>query len=594
MLIYILLYMTNHNTLQNSYTGIYLERSGVHAAASVEVLLAEPEVLLSDNEKNEVYQFEADVFNHRLDDGVTVGGAIRAQRDEETVAPFFFSEAFIQGLITMPSSEGDKAMPTFETANDVYVWLATSIADGALSHGTLVSMAKSSAGHYASQLTGSLSNEVPISDNAIDRMPLVLQPEKFIKMTNDVQKARHFVATQRQPHATIKHPIDGAKRAIVDTYTGKINSLAASNVPMSEYLYLQSSLVGDEDMMTVARESIPKGLRNGVMSENTRPGIFRRLDYIRNGMGYDSEGKSTAVSDLISSSASEVFAGQVGESESHFTPEQLAMLKQTMLTPEQQQGLFSNVLNAAGLLEGVRSDEESSDTMRFEVVVNKAKSTFMVSPGSKEFRVSSTPRSLYDTIVVGGFHELEHINQALADKQFGDTLKIAGVRGKRIAMLREGGANSQQRQAELKLFGQSKPVASLTYANALKAIEAGGGIEEAAAAFYAAKCAVSPAMSKSDAAAEAADRVLRLVRQGGKNSKAMSYAEEAILHNETAAMEDSVRARATAVTCLDLSDQLRLHRFGLLPSIDSTHVDWTPYVLEAAAPYIDEALSEVK
>ena len=586
--------MTSRDILQNSYTGIYLERSGVNAVNMVEVLLDEPEMPLTDEEKAEVYQYETSLFTHDLGNNVSVSEAIRAQADEETIAPFFFADAFIKGAITLPDGEQGSVVPSFEAAQDVYVWLATSIKTGALSRESLVTMAEASAEHYMNSLTDSLANELPIADTAVDRMPLVLQPEKFITMVNNVQKSRQFIVGERQTQTKVEQPIEGAKRAVLDVYLGKINSLVASDVPMSEYLYLQSALINDDEMMDVARESIPSGLRRSVIDESTRPAVLRRLDYIRNGMGYRRESGASSVSEIITSSSPAMFESQVDAESAHFTPQQLEAFKQTMLTPEQQAAFFTRVIDAAGLLEGAPSDGDANDGVRFKVRINKEKTTFMVAPGAKEFRVSSVPRSLYDVIVVGGFHELTHINQALADKQFGNTLKIAGLRGKRIAMLREGGANQKQRQAELQLFGRSKPVASLTYASALKAIEAGGGIKEAAVAFYEAKRTSSPSTAKKAAAAEAADRVLRIVRQGGLNSKAMSYAEEVILHNETEGMSDAVKARATAITCLDLPDQVRLHRYGLLPEIDNTDIDWTPYILEVATPYIDEITSKVK
>jgi len=45
------------------------------------------------------------------------------------------------------------------------------------------------------------------------------------------------------------------------------------------------------------------------------------------------------------------------------------------------------------------------------------------------------------------------------------------------------------------------------------------------------------------------------------------------------------------ITCLDLDDQERLHRFGLLPKVTNDTVDWLALVLKHVQHYIQQALS---
>lgn len=64
------------------------------------------------------------------------------------------------------------------------------------------------------------------------------------------------------------------------------------------------------------------------------------------------------------------------------------------------------------------------------------------------------------------------------------------------------------------------------------------------------------------------------------------------MHGELAEASPEVRQRATMITTLDLDDQLRLHRYGLLPTPDEAGVDWTPILLKRLEPLIQQALNQ--
>ena len=84
--------------------------------------------------------------------------------------------------------------------------------------------------------------------------------------------------------------------------------------------------------------------------------------------------------------------------------------------------------------------------------------------------------------------------------------------------------------------------------------------------------------------------MLRLLNYG-KNSQSMSYVEEEILQNELGEIPEDMRSRATLITCLSLTDQAKLHQFGLLPTSSTDSIDWSHDILQRVMPYIDAALA---
>jgi hypothetical protein len=149
----------------------------------------------------------------------------------------------------------------------------------------------------------------------------------------------------------------------------------------------------------------------------------------------------------------------------------------------------------------------------------------------------------------------------------------------------------RQRAAEREIFGTSKPIA-FTYAKALHSLESGGGVDGATRAFYDEKLRINPNMKPQAAAREAADRVLRLLHYGGRNSRAMSYAEGGLFVAELDAADETVQMRVGVIASLDLVDQVKLHKYGLLPKIDKTDTDWEPHIQAVVEPYIREALEK--
>ncbi|HSW74818.1 MAG TPA: hypothetical protein VLG16_03020 [Candidatus Saccharimonadales bacterium] len=570
---------------QEGYFGLYLERSGVGARDMAEQLLNPPELPLDAGSLTEVIEYENNLFEARVD-GSSLESIIRSQKSEDVVAPLFFGAAFVDGSVDVSAC----GATVFESAEEAYVWLSRSIDEKTIAPDQLLALARESSRSYKRKTEEALLSGAPLDANELHAMSLVVEPEKAISQAQLAAKARAVLKAERKGQYSEGDLEGDAKAAIVEVYLARINAAVAENVAVMQYLVEQSDMIGKPEVALAAVSAIPAGLRNALSGES-RQDVFRRLDYLRNGIAVLGEGRTSVVSDKLVN----LDLASVEENAAVFSKEETRILKSTMLQPAEIQGIFSRVIAKGSLLSS--EDPQSWNKDRkfraaddlFQVHENPSKATFQVNGISGAYLTPPEPRSIYDVMVVGGFHELTHINQAQSDRALGQTLKICTLRGKRTSMLTEGGANMVQREAEVRFFGKSKPWA-LTYGHALQALENGGSIFDATKAFYEEKRRVMPDIAPEVAAREATDRVMRLVRGGGLSSQPMAYAEEAILARELDGASPEVLNRATAISSLDFVDQRRLHKYGLLPTVNRTSIDWTKLIVEELQPHITTAL----
>ena len=504
--------------------------------------------------------------------------------------PRFFADAFLKGHVHIDGLEAD--IRQCHTPEGVYAWLARSARDQSISEADFLAMALQSGEYYRLEMAQALlKNEKP-NDQILDSMPIAIDPKKLLEYAGATLEARHHLIELRSQNQANVHGLEGAKRAFIDIYTKVINGAVAADVVTLKFLAQQAELIGDEELAEVTYETLPHNLRKAAVDTNRSHALAKRLDYIKNGIGYDEQGRASAVDQAVFFEP--LVETEIATEAPQYTLEQREVLRQTQVNKEVMQSVFKQVIADAGLLS--TEDESTWYAGRgqraadglCQVVYHPTKNTFEFDRLDYTLRTPNTSRTLYDVMTIGA-HELTHINQSLADDAFGQFFRIGTLKGRRIAMIRETVANIVQRQLEKQLFGESKPVA-YAYAKAIKELESGKGIFDATKAFYDEKLRANPGIGAANAAKEAADRVLRLMISDGTNSQPLSYAEENIMNGELADAPQEVRQRATLVTCLDLDDQVRLHRYGLLGDMNHTTIDWTPLLLHRLQPLIDQAL----
>lgn len=581
-----------HETI--GYRGFYLERSGENSAVLVENLLAPPERPLSEEERRDVYNFESDLYELEVKPGITIEEIIRSGKSEDSMAPLVFPEAFIRGEVNLSKLPEASRSTQFSEADDVYKWFAELTQNDSIEKNTLLKMAKDSADFYRAVAKDALLSGKSLDASLEQSLSIVLDTKREIGHAENVFMLRDILLELRGDYTEQSDNLEGSKRAIIDVYLAKINSMCGTSIVRMDYIKKQAEYSQDEELAHEATSLVPQTFKRALDEDAVRESLLRRLDYLSNGMGLDKSGTASAVSarlfEVKDSEPEEMEVDPV------FTNEETERLKAAILQPEQLDEIVSNILRKANLLSSEDAStwyptrtHRASDNL-FQVVENPGKSSFAVDTHSGVYKYASVPRPIYNFLLVGCFHELTHVNQGVADERMGRALRIATLKGKRCAMLREGGANARHRNAERELFGVSRP-AALTYPKAYRTLHETGSIYEAAKTFYDEKTAVHSDIAKEDAAKEAVDRVLRLKRLGGYSSGALSYAEGAILQAELSDKDPALLERAMMVTSLDLVDQVRLHRYGLLPEVSHEDIEWDELIMEEMKPYIEAALN---
>ncbi len=575
------------------YQGIYLERAGVNAGDLVRKLQELPERPLDDHDRQDALAFEKVLADYELKSKRTMADVIRGSKGEDVVAPIVFTEPFTSGDVQSDAID----MPKFDSANSVLLWFAERAVDPSIDKSKLKKLIARAADDYKWKVADALVQGVDVDVDTLSYSPIVMDVEQANNDGRDLYESRQVLLGLRSTYSESDiSDLDAAKRAIVDVYLGRINDLIAKQVPITEYIKEQAELLKDDGMYADALSIVPSGLRSAIVGK-ARGALFRRLDFLRNGMGLANGSASVVAGEAIDDA--EAIADTDETVRARYTPEQIKKLKEYMLTPDRMLALMEGIMSKANMLSAEKVESPEAAVLRsgrafdelFQVIINPGKGSFAVDNIRGLYKVSKTSRSLYEFMTIGGAHELTHVNQGIANKELGNELRIAELRGRRISMLSEGGADAVQRAYEKKLSGTSKPIA-LTYAHALEALESGGSVFDATKAFYNEKIRTHPDIDKHRAAFEAADRTLRLVRMGGISSQPMAYAEEGILMREIEGLDDSGRARAAAITALDFVDQVRLHCYGLLPESKTKPIDWIPLIEEELIGEIEEALAK--
>jgi hypothetical protein len=569
-------------TVQDS---ISMERSGKRSRELSEKLLAAPEKPLSVEDAELAISFESEMCDYKVSEVLTLEALIQTRKSETHT---YYAEAFLNGHVQVPGLEG--TLRQHQTPEDVYKFLALAARDKTINTSDLRELSRQSISFYKTEMQHALLSNSEPHESLFDSISIAIEPEKVLEFARAGREARQYIKAQRKAYSAEDSGLDGAKRALVDIYTKKVNGLVMSDVSTLQCLINQSTLIEDEETITNATEIMSPSFLKAVSNPATRSILYKRFDYIRNGIGYDGNGRASAVDN-------DIFVTLDNQNEAEvnsplYSIEDRERLRGVVLNKKTIHELLKGMVSDGNMLSS--EDESTWSPARgrraedglFQVVYQPVKDTLSVNGIDGTLKTPNKERSLYDVITVS-VHELTHINQSQADQALGSQLRIGRLKGRRVSMLREAGANLVQRRLEMELFGASKPVA-YAYARAIQCFEAGGSIFEANKAFYEEKLQAGFVNGKAAAAKEAADRVLRL--GNGSSSAPLSYVEEILMNYDLAQATPEVQSRATQITTLDLDDQVRLHKYGLLPEVTDSGIDWTTIVMNRMRPYMDDTL----
>lgn len=572
------------------HDSVFLHRSGKNVAQMVIHLCENPRYELNEDAKVKVREYENELAGQKLEKGTTIEQSLLAKDGN---AETMFTLPFRTGTVKV---EGVDFLGTED--RNVGQYFAEAIRNGTISKKDFGTLAKKSRDAVIKVLEHAILNDEEISDDELGRLDIVPDPEKLLENARMLDQARAYVKKERMLRRETGANIESAERAIDDIYLAKINAWMVAKLIALDTLKRQSELIGDTEMSMAAQGVISKfrGIKGHLGDDEKRMRTLMTLDRLKYGIYVGQDG-ATSIVEGLNEIASTKSDDNKAMTEAMFTAEQVSKLKTKMISPEEILGLFKQVLAMGGKL----SEEDSSTWTpdrpnrasdgKFQVIFNDKTSGFEVDGKSGVLKTPTVSRSVWDVLVIGD-HELAHLDQAEANRtmQEEDRLRIAWITGKRAVALKETGADVEQREFETKLSGEARPY-SLAYAEGLRVIENGGGITKAAKAFYEQKLREEPGADKTKMAALAADRVTRLIRQGGFSSQAMNYAEEAIVEKDLQKLPSHMRARAIAVTALDYVDQIRLHKYGLISLPKNTdEAGWQDKLLSVLSQKIRDAL----
>jgi hypothetical protein len=362
-----------------------------------------------------------------------------------------------------------------------------------------------------------------------------------------------------------------------------VNSLLATQYPALAQLGEQLDVSPDTAATTRWRAqlydiapSVAAAWRHNNDRARFHADFARRNDYIRNGVGLDTEGRISPVSADLDAFAASIERGdernETGPAQ--VSPELVERLERTVWQADQLQAFLRHVLTEWELLSTEECDWHDANERsgpaadsKWQVIVTPKVNSLDANGRHKVMWVPERfSRTLLQQVPSGGLpvsaHELAHVLQTEADEELATHLPLAGIKGRRSITMKEMGAVFQEGKVQA-YFGNRRPV-NTTYLRALQAKLAGRNNTEVARAFVEARRLTHPNGSEQ-AAAKSGNVATRLNRHDGFDSQPLDYLVQGYLIKclRSQMSEDALAVFSIAATGFSLSDTARLRAADL-------------------------------
>jgi hypothetical protein len=249
-------------TVQDS---IYMERSGKRSRELSEKLLAAPEKPLSVEDAELVISFESEMCDYKVSEILTLEALIQTRKSETHT---YYAEAFLNGHVQVPGLEG--ILRQHQTPEDVYKYLVIAARDKTINTSDLRELSRQSISFYKTEMQHALLSNSEPHESLFDSISIAIEPEKVLEFARAGREARQYIKAQRKAYSAEDTGLDGAKRALVDIYTKKVNGLVMSDVSTLQCLLDQSTLIEDEETVTNATEIMSPSFLKAVSNPATR------------------------------------------------------------------------------------------------------------------------------------------------------------------------------------------------------------------------------------------------------------------------------------------------------------------------------------
>jgi hypothetical protein len=584
----------------------YPARTGETAAQDISVLLSEPEIHLTDAERN-----EARAFGYGLAAGQV--GAITCQaREKDSGTSISLVElgrksvtaseyTYYSGYFETEKGQSDLEILGADTGGNLQQFLAKKVATGEkveVSARRKASM--NSEKWYKDTLAAQLAED-PATDKDFvepESFAINFKPEGLIDKFAALREYKVFFG--QVWHQLREEPVSNlrqAKEAQLRIHVAKVNHQMAIMYPNAINLARQLAASPTTDQTEVWATELMRGapisgavLRQENEGDERRAtfvdGFARRLDLLRYGAVYNGPHRNYSP---ISTKIYELPVPDRGSEElleSVLDSADIEAMEQKEWGAEELAELLKAVLNKWDLgssqeisWEALEDRQGPADDGKVQVVITPKQSSLeylskkKVLLVPKEFKRKLVQQNPAGALIVAS-HELTHVLQGEASDELAEDFPIAAVNGRRPLLMHEYGGLHQE-SAFLQALGMRRG-RNMFYLRGLEQKMDGGNIAQVIRAVHLAHNE-SEQSDSEEARRTSVDQTLRLYRHAGQSSQQIDYVEQELVEQALQGQpEELIQRIAIYATNFALMDSAELHRVGLfdIPNPEEVRIPW--------------------
>lgn len=417
-----------------------------------------------------------------------------------------------------------------------------------------------------------------------EKHTIVRNPEKLAQKAEGLRKLKNYLRSYKaslRDNADPNDRVSEAMKVMVTIHSRRVNELLAQLYPYGKAYLEQVESSGDRDDFA---ERIVKAMPpiDAVLGEEGARSLSR-LDMFLNGAGEMKGGNYHQISSIASELADRI-SGLTQEAK----PEEYKYQgledkwKDIDVSAEELLEWGNDVLEERGI-KSAYADYDPDRSGRapdglWQAVIEPSATSFSVDSKLGAWKFPGKGRNIAQIAPAGAVpvldHEETHVTQVRNMEKLGLSI-TEKVRMDRSPLIAEAGGIMVEIASQRENFGQVRPI-NADYLRAAQAILAGGGYRECFKAFFDSQMTKNPNANKKRVAEQAADRAMRLFRNGGQTNDnsgklthsgggTFEYLEQELLAQEIRGTDLEPIFYLTGVNIEVLSE---LHRIGMFEISD--------------------------
>jgi hypothetical protein len=581
---------------QSEDLGPYSYRTNIDAELST--LLSEPEVVLSEEDKQAAFQFGQSLLAGNWNDIHCAAkkpetGQTLSYSEVDKLATVTNSHTFYPDLLRQPNAQPVRQMLGIDKV-DEKLWFRTiskRVAAGMSYDLTVLrNTAKDAQKWRSKQLNEAL--QFPSSHDETYAEPasftVNFTPEKLLQKSEAWQAYRQYYRQineelKTQPDSALLH----AQRALLNVHRGAVNAKMAILYPPLIDFKRQieaTNLTVETGQWSTRLAAVTPVFNSASKTEIVYPrpvgayaSFLTRLDHIRRGVAVQKDGTIGPISPQLLELEQTSTAQEVASSPDTvaYTPKELDIIHTTRWNSSELKTFLEDVLKSADLLSEQQSEWDEIKTRsgtatdgRWQVTLSPTASSLSVDAKKRIMTVpeqlqndDNPTRSLGDLLPTSA-HEVGHVIQGEVKKQQAAIVPLAEISGRRALVVAEMGGIYEERIMR-GYQGETRPV-RWYFLHGLQTKLAGGNEAQVARVIYDTMQAANPGQTAAETRHKAVSSTERLYRFGGFNSQPLDYSlQELIVDGLTQYDPKTAKAIALGASAFALLDSAALHRAGV-------------------------------